>query len=147
MHHPRYIGHQVPASVPLAALFDAIGAATNQGMAIYEMGPWGTAAERALIELLGQRLGYREGTFAGICTHGASLANLTALLTARNVALPTAWQAGMASGQAPPVLVVHQDIHYCVCRSAGILGLGSANIIKVPIDSDRRMQVGRGQFA
>ncbi|MCA9040071.1 MAG: hypothetical protein KDA65_06990, partial [Planctomycetaceae bacterium] len=40
LHHPKYIGHQVPASVPLAGLFDALGAVTNQVMAVYEMGPW-----------------------------------------------------------------------------------------------------------
>jgi len=39
LHDPRYIGHQVPASSPIAALFDAVGSATNQVMAIYEMGP------------------------------------------------------------------------------------------------------------
>jgi L-2,4-diaminobutyrate decarboxylase len=29
LHHPRFIGHQVPASIPLAGLFDAIGTMTN----------------------------------------------------------------------------------------------------------------------
>ena len=50
LHHPRYIGHQVPASVPIAGLFDALGSMTNQVMAVYEMGPWITSIERALIE-------------------------------------------------------------------------------------------------
>src|SRR6188768_722888 len=45
MHHPHYVGHQVPAPLPLAGLFDLIGAVTNQVMAIYEMGPWATAVE------------------------------------------------------------------------------------------------------
>jgi L-2,4-diaminobutyrate decarboxylase len=40
LHDPRYIGHQVPAPVPVAGLFDAVGSVTNQVMAIYEMGPW-----------------------------------------------------------------------------------------------------------
>jgi L-2,4-diaminobutyrate decarboxylase len=48
LHHPRYVGHQVPASIPIAALFDAVGSVTNQVMAIYEMGPWATAVERAI---------------------------------------------------------------------------------------------------
>ena len=34
LHDPRYIGHQVPAPVPLAGLFDALGSMTNQVMAI-----------------------------------------------------------------------------------------------------------------
>ena len=42
LHDPRYIGHQVPAPVPIAGLFDAVGSVTNQVMAIYEMGPWAT---------------------------------------------------------------------------------------------------------
>jgi L-2,4-diaminobutyrate decarboxylase len=36
-----YIGHQVPAPVPLAGLFDAVGSVTNQVMAIYEDGAVG----------------------------------------------------------------------------------------------------------
>ena len=49
LHHPHYIGHQVPAASPLAGLLDAAAGVTNQVMAIYEMGPWATAVERALI--------------------------------------------------------------------------------------------------
>src|SRR5262245_23166795 len=30
LHSPHYVGHQVPAPVPLAALFDMLGSATNQ---------------------------------------------------------------------------------------------------------------------
>ena len=48
LHDPRYIGHQVPASLPIAGLFDAVGSVTNQVMAIYEMGPWASAVEAAM---------------------------------------------------------------------------------------------------
>ena len=49
LHDPRYVGHQVPAPIPLAGLFDAVGSVTNQVMAIYEMGPWATAVEQAMV--------------------------------------------------------------------------------------------------
>lgn len=139
LHHPRYIGHQVPASIPLAGLFDALTAMTNQVMAIYEMGPWATAVERALIDQWGEILGLVPGTFTGLVTHGGSLANLTALLTARNVSLGDSWSRGLADMKQSPVLVTQADSHYCVTRSAGILGLGSHQVIKVPLDSRRRM--------
>ena len=58
LHHPRYIGHQVPAPVPLAALFDLVGSVTNQVMAIYEMGPWATAVEHAIVAAVGQHLAF-----------------------------------------------------------------------------------------
>ena len=136
LHHPHYIGHQVPASVPLAGLFDAIGTITNQVMAIFEMGPWATSVEYALINKLAEKIGWDPARSSGLLTHGGSLANLTALLTARNVAIPDSWERGVPSNA---VLVAHADAHYCVTRSAGILGLGSQQVVKVDLDHRRRM--------
>lgn len=149
LHHPHYVGHQVPASLPLAALFTAIDTLTNQVMAIYEMGPWATAVERAVVETLGEAVGFAPGTFGGLVTSGGSLANLTALLTARNVSLKKSWSRGLAARQGSsgdgkaPVLVAHADAHYSVTRAAGILGLGAEQVVRVPLDTARRMDVGR----
>jgi len=143
LHDPRYIGHQVAASVPLAGLFDAVGSVTNQAMAIYDMGPWATAAEWAMVEELGRHIGWARGEFSGLVTHGGSLANLTALLTARNVTLGDCWQQGLAHAGPPPVLLVHSDVHYSVARSAGILGLGTNQVLRVGLDARRRMDVGQ----
>jgi L-2,4-diaminobutyrate decarboxylase len=139
LHDPRYIGHQVPAPVPIAGLFDALGSMTNQVMAIYEMGPWATSVERSLIERLGTRVGWKPGEFAGRVTHGGSLGNLTALLTARNVALGDAWEAGIASKGEAPVILAQADSHYSVSRAAGIIGIGSRQVLKVGLDEQRRM--------
>jgi L-2,4-diaminobutyrate decarboxylase len=139
LHDPRYVGHQVPASVPIAGLFDALGAVTNQVMAVYEMGPWATAIERALVDELGRLIGWMPGEFAGLITHGGSLANLTALLTARNVVLDQAWTQGVDCGSPRPVMVVHSDAHYSVARAIGILGLGTDNLVRAPLDEQRRM--------
>ena len=143
LHHPRYVGHQVAASVPLAGLFDAVGSVTNQVMAIYEMGPWATAAEWAMVRELGQVIGWQPGEFSGLVTHGGSLANFTALLTARNAVLGNVWEQGVPRTGLPPVLVVHADVHYCVSRSAGMLGLGTDHVLRVPLDARRRMDPNR----
>lgn len=139
LHSPHYVGHQVPAPVPLAALFDFVGSVTNQVMAIYEMGPWATAVEHAVVDTVGERLGFRAGQFAGLITSGGTLANLTGLLTARNIALKDTWTTGLAGRKPAPVLVAHSDAHYSVTRSAGILGLGTDQIVSAGLDSRRRM--------
>lgn len=140
LHDPRYLGHQVPASIPLAGLFDAVGSVTNQVMAIYEMGPWASAVEEVMVEQLGGLVGWQPKSFAGLITHGGSLANLTALLTARNVALGESWERGVFShATKPPVLVAHAEAHYCIARSAGILGLGTNHVIKAALDGQRRI--------
>jgi len=143
LHHPHYIGHQVPAPVPVAGLFDALGSLTNQVMAIYDMGPWATAAEWAMVERLGEQIGWSAGEFAGLVTHGGSLANFTALLTARNVALQGCWEQGVAASAVQPVMLVQNDAHYCVARSAGMMGLGTSQVVRVGLDSRRRMDPNR----
>lgn len=140
LHHPRYIGHQVPASVPTAALFDAIGTVTNQPMAIYEMGPWATAVEHALVRTMCRQVGWDPDSSSGLLTSGGSLANLTALLTARNVTFPDSWEHGPP---ASAVIFAHADAHYCVTRAAGVLGLGTSRIRKAALDARRRIDPGR----
>ncbi len=139
LHHPHYIGHQVPAPVPIAGLCDAVGSVTNQPMAVFEMGPWATAVERALVDALGEQLGFPPGTFAGFITHGGSLANYTALLTARNVALGEVWEQGVNVDAQAPVMLTQADAHYSIARAAGMLGLGTRNVVKVGLDDRRRM--------
>lgn len=143
LHDPRYIGHQVPASVPIAGLFDAVGSVTNQVMAIYEMGPWASAVEHAMVEKLGEQIGWKRGDFAGLVTHGGSLANTTTLLTARNVSLGNSWEEGLATNGKQPVLVSHAEAHYCIARSAGILGIGTNQVIKAELDDKRRIDPNR----
>jgi L-2,4-diaminobutyrate decarboxylase len=41
------------------------------------------------------------------------------------------------------VMVAHADIHYSVTRSAGILGLGTDNILPAALDDHRRMDANR----
>ncbi len=143
LHHPRYVGHQVPAPVPLAGLFDLVGSVTNQVMAIYEMGPWATAVEHAVVDAVGEQLGFTAGTFAGLVTSGGTLANLTGLLAARNVSIGNSWSAGLSGCAPAPVLVAHADAHYSVTRSAGILGLGTDQIVPAALDDRRRMDPNR----
>ena len=50
-----------PGPVPLGGLFDAVGSVTNQVMAIYEMGPWATAVEQAMVAELGAAIGWAAG--------------------------------------------------------------------------------------
>jgi L-2,4-diaminobutyrate decarboxylase len=107
------------------------------------MGPWATAVEHAVIDAVGERLGFPAGQFAGLVTSGGSVANLTGLLTARNVSLGDAWSAGLSGRSPAPVLIAQADAHYSVTRSAGILGLGTNQIVLTALDDRRRMDPNR----
>ena len=154
LHDPRYIGHQVPASVPLGGLFDAVGSVTNQVMAIYEMGPWATAVERAMIAELGAALGWEPGSFSGR-RHPRRLAGQPHRAADRPQrgawAAPgkRAWRSGRAraarqrAARSAPVLLAHAETHYSVARAAGILGIGSHQVVRVGLDARGRMDPAR----
>lgn len=139
VHHPRNLGHQVAMPLPVAALCDLVAALTNQAMAVYETGPAATLIERQVICWLTELIGWQGAT--GILTSGGAQANLTALLAARQIkAGRDVWQHGVAGG-APLKILASEHAHYSIARTAGIMGLGTEAVIKVPADATGRMDV------
>ena len=131
-HHPKYVGHQVGVSHPATLLTGMIGSLLNNGMAVYEMGMSPTAMERIVMDMVCQRIGYQENS-RGFLTSGGTLANLTALLSARKANVTDdVWNDGHTK---PLGIMVSNQAHYCVDRAAKIMGLGEKGIIKVPVDN------------
>jgi L-2,4-diaminobutyrate decarboxylase len=136
LRHPRYMGHQVAIPMIPSLFADLLGALVNNGMAVYEMGPAATAVEKGIVRWMLGKLGWADGD--GILTHGGSLGNLSALLAARARIIPESWKEGMP----PNYVVLASDIaHYSVERAAAILGVGSGNVVKVPVDGSLRLHV------
>ena len=132
IHNPRYIGHQVCPPAPISALAGLLGELTNNGMAIYEMGPAGTAIERIVIELITNKIGYGNNG-DGFITSGGTVGNLTALLAARQNAVDKdIWDDGLDDNLG---IMVSEESHYSVDRAARIMGFGSKGIIKVPVNN------------
>jgi len=140
LHHPGYMGHQLPAVLPLAALADLISSLLNNSAAVHEMAQAGTQIERQVVRWLCAAVGWDQDS-DGILTSGGSLGNLTALLAARNHATQgSAWRQGLRDGP-PLALLVSDQAHYSIARAAGILGLGQDAVIAIPTDSRFRVDV------
>ena len=137
VHHPRYVGHQISAVAPAAALAGLLTELLNNGSGAYEMGMAGNAIERIVVEHLAHKIGY-SASAGGIITSGGTLANLTALLTARAMLPQDIWHDGMGAEQL--AIIVSEEAHYCVDRAARIMGLGDAGILKIPVDSRFKMR-------
>lgn len=145
LHHPAYMAHQVAVSHYAGALGSLIDGFTNNAMAIYEMGPGAASIEYFLINWLLVKVGWPPAPLplhrqtddsprkfgGGVFTHGGSLANLTALLVARNTIVPDVWEHGI-----PPDLAVlaPAGAHYSIARAAGILGIGQHAIYVLDVD-------------
>ena len=138
LYHPRYVGHQVSASLPAAAWTESLISVLNQSVAVFEMSPVGTVLETQVIRWMCELAGFGAGA-GGTLTSGGTEATQTALLAARAAAMPNAWAEGV--GANPPVVVYGEHAHYAVSRAVGALGIGVNNAVKIP-SRDHRMDVG-----
>jgi len=128
LYHPRYVGHQVSAPLPAAIWTEALTAALNQSLAVWEMSPVATVLEHQVVRWLTDLAGYGPAA-GGTLTTGGTEATFTALLAARAAVLPDSWMNGVAD---PPLLVCGEHAHYAVTRAAGALGLGLRSVRLVP---------------
>lgn len=135
LHHPKYMGHQVPPPAPIAALSGMLTGLLNNGMAVYEMGLVSNPLERITSQILAKRIGFDENA-SGLLTSGGTLANLTALLAAR-AKFTDVWEEGTTEKLA---VLVSDEAHYCIDRAARIMGMGSDGIIKIPTNEHFQMK-------
>jgi L-2,4-diaminobutyrate decarboxylase len=132
LHHPAYMGHQVAVPHIGSAFAEMIHGIANQPMSIYEMGPAAACMEQFVINWMLDKVGWSEEG-GGVLTHGGSLANITALLSARAKAAPEAWRTGTPDNL---IVLAPENAHYSISRAVSILGLGSDSIVEIPTSAD-----------
>ena len=130
LHHPHFMAHQVAAPAEVSSLADWVNGLTNNGMAIFEMGPPAVALERGVVRWFLDKVGWPAGD--GVLTHGGSLGNLTALLAARATLDPEIWQEGL---RRPLAVLATETCHYSIARSLSILGVGASGHAVVRSDA------------
>jgi L-2,4-diaminobutyrate decarboxylase len=136
-YNPMYMGHQTSAPLPVSAWMESVIGAMNQSLAVWEMSPTGTVLEHQVVKWLSALVGYDERA-GGTMTSGGTEANFTAMLAARNCAMPDAWEDGV--GADPPFVVYGEHAHYAVTRAIGQLGMGGRRGIAIP-SRDYKMDV------
>ena len=148
LHHPAYMAHQVAVPHHAGSLASLIDGFTNNAMAIYEMGPPAAAIEFFVVNWMLKKTGWEPAPLArdeygknhahggGVLTHGGSLANLTALMMARQQADPEAWVSGVSRDL---VLLAPAASHYSIARAASILGMGQKAVHPLEVDDYGRI--------
>lgn len=152
VHSPGYMGRQFSGVVPLAGVMDFVTSIANQPSSFYEAGQLPNVAEKIMAAEFNRFIGWDPARMDMVTTSGGSLANLTALLAARNRAFPGYWSDGGsdaagAGRRIRPAVAVSQDAHYSVSRAAGILGIGESRIVRLPVDRRRRIDPDRAEAA
>ncbi|MDN3354383.1 pyridoxal-dependent decarboxylase [Actinomadura sp. DC4] len=147
VHSPGYMGRQFSGTVPLAGVIDFVSSVVNQPSSFYEAGQLPNVAERIMADELNRFIGWDPGRFAMVTTSGGSLANLTALLAARNSTFPGIWSNGESGTSVRPAIAMSEHVHYSLARAVGVLGIGEAQIVRLPVNRRQQIDADRARVA
>jgi glutamate/tyrosine decarboxylase-like PLP-dependent enzyme len=126
----RFVNQLFSGREPVAAAAEMLTAVPNNSMYTFKAAGAQILVENELLRRLTSLAGFANGE--GCFLPGGTLANMVALLLARNRAEPTARNDG-ASGRKLAVYASAES-HYSIRRSAGILGIGRDNVRDIATD-------------
>ncbi|MBW1704054.1 MAG: aminotransferase class V-fold PLP-dependent enzyme [Deltaproteobacteria bacterium] len=161
--NPYYIGHMTSAIPYFMILLEMIIAALNQNQVKIETAKASSFVERELVAWLHRLIFSRADGFykkniqnprvaLGNVTSDGTLANMTALLVAREKAFPPEGDfpglrmAGVERalrhyGYTKGVIIVSARGHYSIKKTSNLLGMGEENVLIIPVDADNRIDL------
>ncbi len=134
--NPAAMAHLHCPVLVSALAAEMLASATNPSLDSWDQSPFATLAEEALCWELARLSGLPSGA-SGSFTSGGSQSNLTALLLAREKAMP----AGLQGEASRPVILCSELAHFTIAKSARVLGLGPEAVVCVPADPAFRMDI------
>lgn len=127
---PRFMAYIPGGGLFHSALGDLLAATSNKYSGFASASPGAVRLENATVAWLADVIGYPEGA-AGTLTSGGSIANLTAVVAAREAKDP---EAGGA-------VYLTRFAHYCVDKALHIAGRGRAPKRLIDTDEHHRMSL------
>lgn len=126
--NPRYMGHMDSVPMTITIWADALISAINNNMLSHELAPIFTQMEAQLMQWFGNLFGMGADCF-GTLTAGGSLANISALLLARNWKQPHSRDIGNSNNL---VAFVSDAAHTSFEKAMNVIGVGKENLVRVP---------------
>ena len=138
-NHPGFLNRMWAGANLPSMLGEMVAAVSNTSSCTYESAPVSTVLEKYMMQQMVDLVGFTQGE--GQMTTGSSNANMLAMMAARNECLGSAKSQGMA-GQQKVYAFTSEDAHYSMEKAANILGVGTANLIKVAVNDRGEMDMG-----
>ncbi len=135
---PGYLAYIPGGGVPHSAVADLIAGATNRYVGVFAAAPGLAQIETNVVAWFCQIAGY-PGTARGILTTGGSLANFSALVTARRERLPENFLAGR--------IYASDQVHHSIQKAAMLAGFPEGNVREISSDGLFRIRLDELQRA
>jgi aromatic-L-amino-acid/L-tryptophan decarboxylase len=136
--NPKHFSWVIGTGTPLGALADFLASSMNSNSAIGDHSA--LYVDQQVVNWCKEIMGY-PATSSGILVSGGSIANLTALIVARNSSSANVRKEGVHSLPGKLTAYCSVETHNCISKAMEMLGLGSQYLRKIPVNADFRINV------
>lgn len=139
-NHPGFMAYFCSSTTDAGVLAEFLAAELNQNAMLWRTSPAGTELERKVVDWI-RRFVVLPEAFEGLILDTASTSSFTALLAARERAVPGVRQSGLSgrAGLGPCTVYVSSEAHSSVHKSALAAGMGLEQVRSIPVDDALRM--------
>jgi aromatic-L-amino-acid/L-tryptophan decarboxylase len=136
--NPKHFSWVMGTGTPLGALADFLASSMNSNAAIGDHSA--LYVDEQVINWCKEIIGY-PATSSGILVSGGSIANITALIVARNSFSASVRKEGVHSVQGKLTAYCSVETHNCISKAMEVIGLGSQYLRKIAVNADFRINV------
>jgi aromatic-L-amino-acid decarboxylase len=141
-NHPRFFAYFATSAAPAAIAAEALAATMDVKAMLWRTSPAATELEQVTMRWLGQLLGL-PASWTGVIYDTASVAGFTAMAAAREALDLGIRERGMSGRDVPALRIYITDhTHSHIEKAAIALGIGQANVVRIPCDAEFRMRPG-----
>jgi len=141
----RYFGFVIGGSNPVSLAANWLASAWDQNSGLEVTSPIGSTLEKVCSKWLTEILPVSKDAVAGFVT-GVTVANFCGLAAARHsLLMKQGWdvQANGLFGAPEIKVVISEDAHGSLKKALSLVGFGRERVIKVPVDEQGKMIVGK----
>lgn len=129
---PGYLGYIPGGGLFHSAVADLIADSVNRFVTVWQAAPGLAELEANVLRWFCQMVGYPEAA-RGYLSSGGSLANFTAVVTARRERLPEDFLTG--------TLYASDQVHHSLAKAAALAGFPARNVRSIPTDGRFRLRL------
>jgi len=135
-NHPGFVNRMWEGANLPSILGEIVTSVSNTSSCTFESAPVSTVMEKYMLGQMLELVGFQSGE--GQMTTGSSNANMLAMMAARNEHLADVKSKGLF-GQEKLYALVSDDAHYSLEKAANILGIGTRQLLRIPVNDNGEM--------
>jgi len=136
--HPSYYAWVQGTGTPMGAFADLLAGMMNANVTIGDQSAM--YVDKQVINWCKQLMNY-PAKGSGMLVSGGSIANITALIVARNTVIANSKTKGVYVAEGKLTAYCSSETHNCINKAAEVIGIGNEQLRKIPVNEDFEIDV------